>query len=680
MNKLQNETSPYLLQHKDNPVNWYPWGDEALSLAKSQDKPILLSVGYSACHWCHVMAHESFEHDETAKMMNEWFINIKVDREERPDVDSIYMEAVQAMAGRGGWPMTVFLLPDGRPFYGGTYYPLEPRYGMPSFRDVLRGVYDAYVNRRDELATMAGNLTQALNRVVLGIGGDADALNADLLAQAVNSLRRDYDKTYGGFSGAPKFPQPMVWEFVLRYAVNTDDKDALTMVTHTLTEMARGGIYDQIGGGFARYSVDALWLVPHFEKMLYDNAQLSRLYLHTWQATQDPFFLRIATEIDDYLLREMTSPDGGFYSATDADSEGEEGKFFVWSIAELRDLLDDPLYDTAIEVFGVTKGGNFEGHNILTLPNPSDVSAERLNITVEELENRVALIKDKLYTTRLQRIPPGLDDKILTGWNGMALASLAEAARILNRADYRQAAVRCATFLAEKLMTDGYHLYRTHKNGVSKLNGYLEDYANLIDAFIEMYQLTFDEMWFTHAINLADHTLKHFRATDGGFFDTRDDHEDLIVRPRTVQDNAVPSGNNMMAKQLLRLYAYTGNPLYQEVAVGAVKLLTNALGQYPHGFGEALNTVDMLARGVDEIAIIGDPKSDQTQALLAEIYAKYRPNSVLALSPVAVGDEGAIPLLRGRGLKGDMPTVYVCREFTCKLPVNTVDELRGMLT
>jgi len=625
------------------------------------------------------MAHESFEHDETAKMMNEWFINIKVDREERPDVDSIYMEAVQAMTGRGGWPMTVFLLPDGRPFYGGTYYPLEPRYGMPSFRDVLRGVYDAYVNRRDELANMAGNLTQALNRVVLGIGGDADALNADLLAQATNSLRRDYDKTYGGFSGAPKFPQPMVWEFVLRYAVHTDNKDALNMVTHTLTEMARGGIYDQIGGGFARYSVDALWLVPHFEKMLYDNAQLSRLYLHTWQATQDPFFLRIATEIDDYLLREMTSPDGGFYSATDADSEGEEGKFFVWSITELRDLLDDPLYDTAIEVFGVTKGGNFEGHNILTLPNPSDISAERLNITVEELENRVALIKDKLYTARLERIPPGLDDKILTGWNGMALASLAEAARILNRVDYHQAAVRCATFLAEHLMTDGYHLYRTHKNGVSKLNGYLEDYANLIDAFIEMYQLTFDETWFTHALNLADHALTHFRATDGGFFDTRDDHEDLIVRPRTVQDNAVPSGNNMMAKQLLRLYAYTGNPTYQEVAIGAVKLLTNALGQYPHGFGEALNAVDMLVRGVDEIAIIGDHKSDQTKSLIAEIHAKYRPNSVIALSPVAVGDDAVIPLLRGRGLKGDMPTVYVCRDFTCKLPVNTADELRGML-
>jgi len=679
MNKLQNETSPYLLQHKDNPVDWYPWGDEALSLAKSQDKPILLSVGYSACHWCHVMAHESFEHTETANIMNEWFINIKVDREERPDVDSIYMEAVQAMTGRGGWPMTVFLLPDGRPFYGGTYFPLERRYGMPSFRDVLLGVHDAYLNRRDEVNRVADNLTDSMNRAVLGIGGDADALNAELLSQAIKSLMRDYDPTYGGFSGAPKFPQPMVWEFALRYAVHRDDKSILDMVTNTLIQMARGGIYDQIGGGFARYSVDALWLVPHFEKMLYDNAQLSRLYLHTWQVTKDPYLLQIATEIHDYLLREMTSPEGGFYSATDADSEGEEGKFFVWDMPELRDLLPDPLYDTAIEVFGVTKGGNFEGHNILTLPNPLDVSAERLGISVSELTDRVALIKDKLYTARLQRIPPGLDDKILTGWNGMALASLAEAARILNRVDYHQATLRCANFLAEHLMTDDYRLYRTHKAGVSKLNGYLEDYANLIDAFLEVYQLTFDQKWFAHAVGLAERVLAHFSTTEGGFFDVSDDHEALVVRPRSVQDNAVPCGNNMMAKQLIRLYAYTGEAKYQDSAVRALQLLTNALGQYPHGFGEALNSVDMLVRGIDEIAIIGDPKAEATKSLLAEIHAQYRPNMVLALSPVAVEDEHLVPLLRGRGLKGDMPTVYVCREMTCKLPVNTVDELQKVL-
>ncbi|MCU0480269.1 MAG: thioredoxin domain-containing protein [Anaerolineae bacterium] len=679
MNKLQNETSPYLLQHKDNPVDWYPWGDEALTLAKAQDKPILLSVGYSACHWCHVMAHESFEHDETAKIMNQWFINIKVDREERPDVDSIYMEAVQAMTGGGGWPMTVFLLPDGRPFYGGTYFPLEKRYGMPSFRDVLRGVYDAYTNRRDEVNTMAGNLTEAMNRVVLGIGGDADALNADLLGQAVKSLARDYDPTYGGFSGAPKFPQPMVWEYLLRYAVHTGDKSALNMVTKTLTEMARGGIYDQIGGGFARYSVDALWLVPHFEKMLYDNAQLSRLYLHAWQVTKDPFFRQIATEIYEYLLREMTTPEGGFYSATDADSEGEEGKYFVWSLDELRQILPDPLYDTAVEVFGVTKSGNFEGHNILTFPNPIDVSAGRLGISSDELTGRIDLIKKTLYVTRLQRIPPGLDDKILTGWNGMALASLAEGARALRDANYAQYAVRCAEFLAQNMMTADYRVYRTHKNGVSKLNGYLEDYANLIDAFLEVYQFTFDEKWFTHAVGLADHVLAHFVADEGGFFDVRDDHEALIVRPRTVQDNAVPSGNNMMAKQLLRLYAYTGDAKYQTAAVGALRLLSNALGQYPHGFGEALNAVDMLVRGVDEIALVGDKQSEATLALLLEINGQYRPNAVLAFSPLAVGDEHPIPLLRGRGLKDNLPTAYVCRDMTCKLPVNTVDELRGML-
>jgi len=679
MNKLQNETSPYLLQHKDNPVEWYPWGNEALQRAITEDKPILLSVGYSACHWCHVMAHESFEHAETAKMMNEWFINIKVDREERPDVDAIYMEAVQAMTGHGGWPMTVFLLPDGHPFYGGTYYPLERRYGMPAFRDVLSGVHDAFINRRNEVSQMAGNLTQSLNRSILGIGGDAESLTIALLEQSAKSLARDYDRTYGGFSGAPKFPQPMVWEYLLRYAVHAGDKSSLEMVTNTLTQMGRGGIYDQIGGGFARYSVDALWLVPHFEKMLYDNAQLSRLYLHAWQVTPRPVFSRIVTETYDYLLREMTAPSGGFYSATDADSEGEEGKFFVWSMTELRDLLPDPLYDTAIEVFGVTKGGNFEGHNILTLPNPSDISAERLNLSTEMLTEHIALIKDKLYTARLQRIPPGLDDKILAGWNGLMLASLAEASRVLNRADYHQATLRCADFMAEHLITDDYRLYRSHKNGVSKLNGYLEDYANTIDAFLEVYQLTFDEKWFSHAIGLAQRVLAHFKTPDGGFFDTSDDHEALIVRPRTVQDNAVPSGNNMMAKQLLRLYAYTGDAKYQDEAVGALRLLTNALGQYPHGFGEAMNAVDLLARGIDEIAIIGDPKADQTKALLAEINGKYRPNAVIALSPVAVGDEHQIPLLRGRGLKGELPTVYVCREMTCKLPVNSIEALRGVL-
>lgn len=393
MNRLQHETSPYLLQHKDNPVDWYPWGEEAFQRARAEDKPVLLSVGYSACHWCHVMAHESFEHDETAQMMNELFVNVKVDREERPDVDGIYMHAVQALTGQGGWPMTVFMLPNGRPFYGGTYFPLEPRMGMPSFRQLLAGIHDAYTNRRDEVEQAAANLTESLDRNVLGIGGAVDDLNADLLDKAVKRMGENFDKRHGGFGGAPKFPQPMVLEFLLRSYVRTGDENALHMVTHTLEKMARGGIYDQIGGGFARYSVDALWLVPHFEKMLYDNAQLSRLYLHAWMVTGDDFFRQIAEEVYDYILREMAAPEGGFYSATDADSEGEEGKFFVWDVAELETLLGDDAA-VAIEYWGVTPGGNFEGHNILYVPNSDEIAAERLGLSVDELRAKITQIKD----------------------------------------------------------------------------------------------------------------------------------------------------------------------------------------------------------------------------------------------------------------------------------------------
>ncbi|MBC8170988.1 MAG: thioredoxin domain-containing protein, partial [Anaerolineae bacterium] len=426
-NRLQHETSPYLLQHKDNPVDWYPWGEEALRQAQTQNKPILLSVGYSACHWCHVMEHESFEHEPTAQLMNDYFISIKVDREERPDVDDIYMQAVQAMSGHGGWPMTVFLMPDGRPFYGGTYYPREPRYGMPAFQQILTGVHDAWTQRHHEVEQQAGSLTETLDRSILGIGGLASDINAELLDAAVAIIRQNFDTMHGGFGGAPKFPQPMNLEFALRAYARTGEPETLQMVTHTLAKMARGGIYDQVGGGFARYSVDAVWLVPHFEKMLYDNAQLSRVYLHAWQVTGNPFFKRIAEEIYDYVLREMTAPEGGFYSATDADSEGVEGKFFVWSMAEVEAMLGDDLAHVAVEYFGMTERGNFEGHNILFVPNDDEVVAKRLRMSVDDLHQALTQIKDKLFAARTHRIHPGLDDKILTAWNGLMLASLAEA-------------------------------------------------------------------------------------------------------------------------------------------------------------------------------------------------------------------------------------------------------------
>lgn len=679
MNRLKDETSPYLLQHKDNPVHWYAWGEEAIQQAQQQNKPILLSVGYSACHWCHVMAHESFEHEETAQIMNALYINIKVDREERPDVDAIYMNAVQAMTGGGGWPMTVFLLPDGRPFYGGTYYPLEPRMGMPSFRQILHGVHDAFATRYDDVEKSAQQLTQALNRDLLKIGSDASALNLDLLEVATTREAQVFDRTYGGFGGAPKFPEPMNLEFLLRQYVRTKDVFTLNMVTHTLTSMAKGGIYDQIGGGFARYSVDAMWLVPHFEKMLYDNAQLSRVYLHTWQVTREPFYKQIAEEIYDYILREMTAPEGGFYSATDADSEGEEGKFFVWTLEELAELLSADDYKIAVEYWGATRGGNFEGANILYVPNDDDTAAQRLDMTLDALHQRLAAIKDTLYATRTHRVHPGLDDKILTAWNGLMLASLAEAARVLGREDYKQAAIRCGDFLLDNLRTTEGRLLRTYKGGFAKLNAYLEDYANLIDALIELYQLTFDEKWFTTACELADFVLNHFAAQDGGFFDTSDDHEALIVRPRELNDNAAPSGNSMFATQLIRLAAYTGESRYDQPARNTLRLLSEALKQYPQAFGQALIAVDMLVNGLDEVAVIGSQGTQATRALLDVITESYHPNCIIALAKDNTDGRAAIPLLQDRTQRENQPTAYVCRNFACQLPVTQPEDLRAQL-
>jgi uncharacterized protein YyaL (SSP411 family) len=678
MNRLANETSPYLRQHAENPVDWYAWGDDAFQKAQAEDKPILLSVGYSACHWCHVMAHESFEDEATAQMMNELFVSVKVDREERPDVDDIYMQAVQALSrGRGGWPMTVFLLPDGRPFYGGTYFPRDARYGIPSFRQVMQGVIDAYRSRRGEVEQVAAQLTQGMQRVSLGIGSPDD-LNLDLLDLAYNRLVRDFDATYGGFGDAPKFPQPMNLEFVLRHYVRTGDAKALEMVTFTLKKMATGGIYDQIGGGFHRYSVDTLWLVPHFEKMLYDNAQLSRVYLHAWQVTGYDFFKRIAEEIYDYVLREMTAPEGGFYSATDADSEGEEGKFFVWTRDELEALLGDDAI-IAVEYWGVSARGNFEGKNILFVPNEDHVIAQRLGLSLDALRSRIAAVRDKLFAARTQRVHPGLDDKVLASWNGLMLASLSEAARVLNREDYRDAAERNATFLVQNLFTDEGRVLRSYNHGQAKINGYLDDYANLIDGFLELYQTTFNEHWFLEAQQLANVALARFRAQDGGFYDTSDDHGALITRPRSLQDNATPSGSSIMAKALLRLGAYTGDADFEDAARRTLSPLSAAMREYPQAFGEALSAVAMLVNGLDEVAVVGDPVDAETGALLHVIQTAYRPNIVVALASDDVEGENTIPLLSYRTRRGVQPTVYVCRDFACQMPVTTPDEVEKLL-
>jgi hypothetical protein len=681
MNRLATATSPYLRQHADNPVDWFQWGDEAFQKARGEDKPIFLSIGYSACHWCHVMAHECFENPEIAALMNRDFINIKVDREERPDVDDIYMQATLMFNnGQGGWPMTVFLLPDGRPFHAGTYFPPRDMRGMPGLPRVMAAVMDAFRNRRDQVQGLAERVTDSLQRLDFsGLNASGDSLSPELLHVAAQGMGHDFDPTYGGLTRrAPKFPSPMNLDFLLRSAVHQgvhgNGARALHMVTFTLRKMARGGIYDQIGGGFARYSVDERWLVPHFEKMLYDNAQLSRLYLHTWLASGDPFFRRMAEDIYDYILREMTSPEGGFYSTTDADSEGVEGKFFVWTPAELRSLLTPEEAEAALLYWDVTEGGNFEHRNILNVPMDDEVAANLLNISVEDLAARIESAKHKLYAARTQRVPPGLDDKVLTAWNGMMLASLAEGARFLKRDDYRQAALRSADFLLSVMRRQG-RLLRSYKDGVAMYNGYLEDYACLIDGLIQVYHLTFEARFLGDAEALAEAVLTHFAAPDGGFFDTSHDHEQLIARPRSLQDNATPSGNSTMAKVLAQLAAFTGEPRYDEAARAILTPLAAAMRQYPAAFGEALTAVDLLVRGIDEVAIVGTPAA----ALLEVVNAGFRPNVILAYAAADQG-EGASPrLLAHRHQVEGRAAAYVCRNFACRQPTTDPGELARAL-
>ena len=676
-NQLHHETSPYLLQHANNPVEWYPWGAEALRRARDEQKPILLSIGYAACHWCHVMAHESFEDDETAALMNAHFINIKVDREERPDLDQIYMSAVMAMRGQGGWPLTAFLTPEGQPFFGGTYYPKEPRYGMPSFRQVLASVAEAWGKQKAQIYASASELTAHITGGLV-LQGQAGAITKEVLNKALGGMGGRFDTRWGGFGPAPKFPQPMSLEFLLRGALATGDEKLMAMFNITLEMMARGGMYDQIGGGFARYSTDAKWLVPHFEKMLYDNAQLAQLYLHGWQATAEPLYQRIATEICDYVLREMTDPSGGFYSSQDADSEGEEGKFYVWTLEEIRQILGDEAELVSL-YYDITLHGNWEGKAIPNLPRrPSEVAA-MLRVEEADLAQRITQAKQKLYEARAQRIWPGKDDKVLTAWNGLMLAALAEAGRVLGRADYTQAAVANAEFLYDNLRTADGRLLRTWKAGSqAKYNGYLEDYAFLAEGLLVLYQTTFDERWFVWAQELAEQMLTHFADEAGGFFDTADDHEQLIYRPKDVQDNATPSGNSVAATVLLQLGLYTGEGRYTQAAEQAISAMVEVMGQYPTGFGQWLNGAALWLNEPQEVAIVGEPTAEDTQALLAEVWRGYRPYVVVA---VGAGDgSSAVPLLANRPpLAAGVATAYVCRHFACQRPTTEPAVLQTLL-
>ncbi len=703
-NRLINETSPYLLQHAHNPVDWYPWGEEALEKAKQEDKPILLSVGYSACHWCHVMERESFENEEIAAIMNEHFVSIKVDREERPDIDNIYMQAVQAITQQGGWPMNVFLTPDGRPFYGGTYFPpRDRRYGqqvMPGFPRVLLSIADTYENRREEAEEQATRVAEYLKQrssspLRSKNISPTGTLPLEMLSNASRELAAEFDPVHGGFGNAPKFPHTMELEFLLRVHEHRlrGEIGARTMhpelevVEVSLQRMANGGIYDQLGGGFHRYSVDAEWLVPHFEKMLYDNALLSRVYLHTYLVTGNPFYSRIVEETLDYVVREMTSPEGGFYSTQDADSEGEEGKFFVWTPEEIEEAL--PHEDAALFMlyYDVTAQGNFEGKNILHVPQDAQKVADSAQVSLEVLQETLKRSRELLFKARERRVKPGRDEKILTSWNGLMLQSFAEAARYFNRPDYLQVASKNAEFLLGSLRHEG-RLLRTYKDGRARLSGYLEDYMFLAAGLLALYEASFDPRWFAEARTLMDEAIELFAdEQNGGFFDTGRDHEELISRPKDIMDNATPAGNSVAIEVLLRLAAFTGEEAYRQRAEDYLRPLADVMVQHPQAFGHALGALDMAISPAKEFAIIGDPRQADTRALLEVINEHYLPNSVLACTAPLLGAINrapteaiqAIPLLADRPLKDGKATAYVCQNFACQAPVNTPEELERLV-
>jgi len=673
-NRLASETSPYLLQHANNPVDWYPWGPEALERAKAENKPILLSIGYAACHWCHVMEHESFEDESTAALMNERFVSIKVDREERPDLDAIYMQAVQAMIGHGGWPMTVFLTPDGVPFYGGTYFPVEPRFGMPTFKRILTAVSDSYRNKPADIARAAGSVREMYDmaKEATRSGG---VPGPELLDHAYRRLSDDYDEENGGFGGAPKFPPTMALDFLLRYWARTGTERALSIVTNSFLQMARGGIYDQVGGGFARYTVDAIWLVPHFEKMLYDNALLIRLGAHLWQATGggDAEVRRVVEETIDWAVREMRAPDGGFYSSYDADSEGHEGKFYLWDADALNAALgaDAPIMRA---YWGVSDGGNFEGRSILFVAaRDKRALARRFSISVDQLDEIVARSKRTLYDVRKQRVWPGLDDKVLASWNGLMVRGIAEAARAFGNDEYAQVAIEGGEFLFGKMVREG-RVLRTYKSGRARIAGYLEDHASLALAALSLYELTFDETWLARARELGESIVRLFWDDDvNAFFDTASDHEQLVVRPRDVTDNATPSGTSLAAELLARLAELHHDVDARRRATWIIETQIQTMQRYPSAFGHALGAADMLVHGAVELAIVGDPTAEDFKTLDRAAAARYVPSLVIAGGRAS--PESGIALLAGREAREGRATAYVCRSYTCEAPATSVELL-----
>jgi uncharacterized protein YyaL (SSP411 family) len=683
-NRLIHETSAYLLQHAHNPVNWYAWGEEALARAKTEDKPILLSIGYSACHWCHVQNKESFENEAIARFMNEHFVNIKVDREERPDLDEIYMTAVQLLSGHGGWPMTVFLTPDLKPFFGGTYFPPEDRSGVPGFLTVLKSIAEIYKNERSTLTEQAQRLQQHLQRITTGpTEASLSLLTQDLLQRTYAAALETFDREHGGFGRAPKFPHSMALSLLLRYWKRTGDPDALHIVELTLDKMARGGLYDQLGGGFHRYSTDARWLIPHFEKMLYDNALLVWTYLEAYQATQKSFYCRIVEETLEYVLREMTSPEGGFFATQDADSPAGEGAFFCWTPQEIKAVLEEKTGALISEYFGATEAGNFEhGKSVLHLPYTLEEFSKRSDLSMTELEALVERAKASLFRAREHREKAGRDEKIITAWNGLMISAFARAHQILEDERYLEAAENAAHFCLTRLRKDG-KLLRSYKDGSAKHTAYLEDYACLITGLLDVYEAGFSLKWLKEAQALIHVMIEQFwDEMKGGFFFTGRDHETLLLRTKSAYDGATPSGNSSAVFALLRLSEFTNDPELRRKAEQTLRLFRDLIEQAPAGFSHMLCALDFYLGPTKQIVIVGNPNDSQTRPLLSVIHRHWIPNKLLALKTLQQNSpdlEMMIPWLKDKTLQEGVPTVYVCENYACRAPVTKLDDLKKLL-
>jgi len=677
-NRLVNETSPYLLQHAHNPVDWYPWGEEALNQAKKEDKPILLSIGYSSCHWCHVMEKESFENEAIANIMNEKFINIKVDREERPDLDEIYMNAVQVMTGGGGWPMTVFLTPDLVPFHAGTYFPPEDRGGMPGFPKILVVISEYYRSHRGEVQKVEAQMRDALRQITEMVPFQG-VVEDEILTNAFKTFQSQFDSTHGGFGKAPKFPSSMTLSFLLRYWKRTGAKEALEMVEVTLEKMAHGGIYDHVGGGFHRYSVDEQWLIPHFEKMLYDNALLSRTYFEAYQVTQKAKYCRVGEEILRYVLRDMKSPEGGFYSTQDADSEGEEGKFYAWTGEQIREVLGKDRGTPFCAYYGVTPDGNFEGGaSVLHIASSSNKVSESYGISISELEKLLEEGRKVLFVQREKRVKPGKDEKILISWNGLMISSFVDGFKVTGNEDYLQAAKKAARFILQKMRKDG-HLMRVFKDGRCYTKGYSEDYAFFIQALIDLYEATFEMDWLREAEDLKGRMIHQFwDEKNGGFFFAGKENEPLIAQSKSPYDNAIPSSNAVAVFNLLKLGTLTGQESLNKKAEQILHLFYNFLSEHPAGFSQMLSGLSFFL-SPEEIGVIGSKNDARTKAMLKEIYLAYLPNKILNLrDPKEKIKEDWFPFLEGKRT-GETPTAFVCKGFTCLPPIRDEKELRKLL-